>query len=178
MQINIFKILHNRYKTKKNRFKMLFSKGIFKYVVLHLRVLKFLGTNLYSIKPIAYKLEVNHIKKIKKKVSCRCLLATLLLFIIVAQLYLFREKFPRVQQYEGFLYLVCLISFLSRLCVSFSRNFEDINIFNSLVKMEHQLKKGEITNIINFKKIVVHMSNIVLKFIQKIFWTHTQPVLI
>lgn len=122
---------------------MLFSKGIIKFVVLHVRVLHFFGSNVYFIDPVSYKLKANTSKQFKNKMLRRCIAAAFIIFPIFVQLFQFEGIFPRVQQYEGFLYFIFMFSFYSTLLVSYSRNVEAQKIFNSLVQLEQQLTDGK-----------------------------------
>lgn len=77
------------------------------------------------------------------KTLLRFTVITLMVATTMVQLTIFGGIFPSVQQYEGVLYAVFMLSFLGTIFASFSNNVQARKLFNSLVDLEQQLVHGK-----------------------------------
>lgn len=141
---------------------MLISKGFIKFAVKHLQILSFLGSNIYFIDPLTYKMEVDKSKKIKVKSFIRNFVALLVICPLLGQIIKFGGVFPRVLQYEGFFYFIFLFLFLSILFVSFTKATEARKLFNSLLEIDQQLNQGNIYFFLRFQFKISTFPNIQL----------------
>lgn len=121
---------------------MLFTKGLIKLFVVNLRLFNFLGSYLYNIDPISFKLNFDNSKNLKIELLCKCAIVIPMYALMSLQLIKFRGLFPNVQLFEGVLYIVHLYTYIGTLYVYYSRNHQVLELFNLLVQFEQQLSEG------------------------------------
>ncbi len=120
---------------------MLFTKGLIKLFVLNLRLFNYIGSYLYQIDPISYKLKFNKSKGLKVELVCKCTVAVLMYAAVTAQLIAFGDIVPSIQLYEGIFFISLTSVYLGTMYVYYSRSDQVLELFNSLVKLEQQLIK-------------------------------------
>ncbi len=123
---------------------MLLTNGLIKLFVLNLRLFNCIGSYLYNIDPVTYKLKFNNSKRLKIELLSKCAVAVAIYGTVVMQLIAFRGKVPSVQLYEGIFFVALAFVYFGTLSVYYTRNTEVVELFNSLVQLEQQLIQGKV----------------------------------
>lgn len=123
---------------------MLFTKGLIKLFTLNLQLFNLLGSYLYKINPITYKLNFDNSKSLKVGLLSKCAVVIPMYALMSAQLVKFRDIFPNVQIYEGILYNVHLYAYIGTMYIYYSRGAEVVELFNFLVELEQQLIQSKL----------------------------------
>lgn len=140
---------------------MLFTKGLIKLFVVNLRLLNCLGSFLYHIDPITYKLKFNNSRSFKHELFSKCGTTLIIYIIMSVQLISFRGIFSNVEFYEGIFIIALPFGYLVTMYVYYSRSIQVLNLFNSLVELEQQLIRGKSIQC----KINRNLKNICLSFL-------------
>ncbi len=122
---------------------MLFTEGLIKLFVVNLRLFNFLGSYLYQIDPVTYKLKFNNSKKLKVELLRKCAIAVSMYTLVSLQLITFGNVVPSVQLYEGIFFVALAFGYVGTMYDYYSKRTQVVELFNLLVHLERQLLQGK-----------------------------------